>query len=349
MNLKYKTISKNKPLFSVIMPCYNSESYVDRAIQSCINQNFDNWELIIVNDGSTDNTLNIVNSYVSQDKRISVFSKENGGYISAVNYGLNYVNGTYFMFLGSDDEITPSLFSVVDNHLNKAQYPDMIGFRTSIHKSDGTDADDKNSCFCDVAEEKNITVKDFSQKYPDHSKIFFTRDTSKMYKTELLGNLRYFGEKGMDADGIFSMMFAHKSKSFLCVPTMGYIWYLREESLSGRRKDYYTQKDRINNWIEFGEEIMKMDLSVVTVQEKNYLTNYFFKIIKYTFFHYRSDCLNDGIIKRAKNHLERIYDFFGKDNETKEIRMFVNYNTVWRHYVVLKYLFEKVKKRVIKK
>ncbi len=349
MNLTNKTSSKRKPLFSIIMPCYNSESYIDRAIQSCIGQNFDNLELIIVNDGSTDNTLNIVNSYASQDKRIRVFSKENGGYVSAVNYGLNYINGIYFMFLGSDDEIMPSLFSDIDDHLNNAQHPDMIGFRTSIHNSDGSDVEDKNSCFCSVAEENNLTIKEFAKKYPDHSKIFFTRDTSKMYKTELLGTLRYFGEKGMDADGIFSMMFAHKAKSFLCVPTIGYIWYLREESLSGRRKDYYTQKDRINNWIKFGEEIMKMDLSEITDQEKNYLTNYFFNILKYTFFYYRSDCLKDKIIEKAKDFFVEINVFLKKDKATKELKMFVNHTIIWKYYVVLKYLFEKAKKRIIKK
>ena len=99
----------NQPLFSIIIPCYNSAAYIDRCLQSCLSSTFDNFELIIINDGSTDNTLEKVKKYSEHDNRIKIYSKENGGYVSAVNYGLNHVKGIYFMLLGSDDEITPDL------------------------------------------------------------------------------------------------------------------------------------------------------------------------------------------------------------------------------------------------
>lgn len=79
--------------FSVIMPCYNSEDYVRNALDSVVNQTYKNWELIAVNDGSTDHTLEILNEYASADQRVKVFSKENGGYTSAVNFGLEKVGG----------------------------------------------------------------------------------------------------------------------------------------------------------------------------------------------------------------------------------------------------------------
>lgn len=106
-------------LYSVIMPCYNSADYVERAIQSCIEQTYDNWELVIINDGSTDSTVDIVNSYMQNDNRISLFSKENGGYVSAVNMGLECVNGDYFMLLGSDDELKPELFLELNDIINE--------------------------------------------------------------------------------------------------------------------------------------------------------------------------------------------------------------------------------------
>ena len=104
-----------KPFFSIIMPCYNSESYVDSAVQSIIGQTYDNWELIAINDGSTDRTPEILNNYAEKDARIRVLSKDNGGYCSAVNMGLDYVSGTYFMFIGSDDGLSKSaLESIFD-------------------------------------------------------------------------------------------------------------------------------------------------------------------------------------------------------------------------------------------
>ena len=99
---------KHEPFFSIIMPCYNSEKYVDNAVQSIIGQTYDNWELIAINDGSTDRTPEILNNYAEKDARIKVISKDNGGYCSAVNMGLDYVCGTYFLFMGSDDGLLES-------------------------------------------------------------------------------------------------------------------------------------------------------------------------------------------------------------------------------------------------
>lgn len=342
METTTKTYSDIKPLFTIIMPCYNSEDYIDRAVQSCINQTFGDWELIIINDGSTDKTLNIIEKYASQEKRISVFSKKNGGYVSAVNYGLEHINGLYFMLLGSDDEIAPSLFSDIYEHIKDIEKPDMIGFKTLISKDNGERIKDKNSDFSTLAQEFNSDIKSFSEKYPKQSSIFFTRDTSKLYKTELLGSLRYFGEKGMDADGIFSMMFSHKASSFLCTPVFGYIWYLRNDSLSGRKKDYSTQIDRIENWIKFGNELMLLDPALITPQEKYYLVNYYYSIIRYIYFNFFIKCLTDGVIKRTRSFLKKTINFWRIDNITKEIRNFLNHPALWKFYIIPKVFFDKL-------
>ena len=343
-----KNFSDKKPLFSIIMPCYNSEDYVDRAIQSCINQTFNDWELIIINDGSKDNTLNIINSYVSQDSRIAVFSKENGGYVSAVNYGLDRIKGKYFMLLGSDDEISLTLFADIYNYIQYEEQPDLIGFRTLIKNDDASTSVDKYSNFTTIARGYNSDVKSFSLQYPEQSNIFFTRDTSKLYKTALLGSLRYFGKSGMDADGIFSMMFSHKASSFLCVPVLGYIWYLRSESLSGRKKDYPTQIDRIENWIKFGNEIINMEPSLITGQEKYYLVDYFYSILKWVYFNYPLKCLKEQIIRKTLSFLKNSVERWNIKTLKKEIRFLLKYPLLWECFIVPKVLFEKIIKRLKK-
>ena len=182
---KHNLAESKKVMFSIIIPCYNSESYVDRCICSCLNSRFDEIELILINDGSTDNTLKILENYAKNDARIRIYSKENGGYVSAVNYGLDYVQGEYFMFLGSDDEITPNLFYDIHEQIRNTEKPDMIGFNTIIKKGDVLKKD-KASDFCTVANECCTNIKEFSARFPEHSNIFFTRDTSKMFRTEIL-------------------------------------------------------------------------------------------------------------------------------------------------------------------
>ena len=91
------------PLVSVIVPVYNVEDYLDDCLTSLVNQTFEDIEIICVNDGSTDNSLDIVNKYASEDDRIKVFSKENTGLGATRNYAMDRACGEYILFLDSDD------------------------------------------------------------------------------------------------------------------------------------------------------------------------------------------------------------------------------------------------------
>jgi len=83
-------------LFSIIIPSFNRAHILPQAITSVLNQTYTNWELIVVDDGSTDNTSTILAGY--DDNRIHYYKKENGGVCSARNYGVNYSNGNYIIF-----------------------------------------------------------------------------------------------------------------------------------------------------------------------------------------------------------------------------------------------------------
>ena len=94
-------------MISVIMPIYNSEKYVSEAIESVCNQSYKNWELLIVNDGSTDQSSKIIDDYAKKDSRIKVFHRSNEGVSMARNYALDKCNGNYITFIDSDDVYHP--------------------------------------------------------------------------------------------------------------------------------------------------------------------------------------------------------------------------------------------------
>lgn len=91
------------PLVSIIMPTYNTGQYIFRGLDSCIEQSYSTWELIVVDDGSTDDTRAVVESYVAVDKRIHYVYQGNSGVAAARNLGLHEVKGEYVVFLDSDD------------------------------------------------------------------------------------------------------------------------------------------------------------------------------------------------------------------------------------------------------
>lgn len=89
--------------FSIIVPVYNVEKYLDQCVNSVISQNFSNWELILVDDGSIDNSLRICYDFAEKDERIIVVHKKNGGASEARNCGLDRACGEFILFLDSDD------------------------------------------------------------------------------------------------------------------------------------------------------------------------------------------------------------------------------------------------------
>lgn len=92
-------LANEKPIVSIIIPCFNSESYISECIESVIEQDYGNIEIIVVDDGSTDNSAEVISKY----KEVSFYKQENSGACAARNYGLSKSNGKYIKFLDSDD------------------------------------------------------------------------------------------------------------------------------------------------------------------------------------------------------------------------------------------------------
>ena len=258
--------------FSVIMPCYNSAAYVGQAVQSLINQTYANWELIAINDGSCDNTLDILSGFSDKDKRIKVFSKKNGGYVSAVNLGLEKVSGDYFLMMGSDDMLADTLFERIAMGICSSgeALPDAVAFRSVKYENGVFFERDPISDFESAARMDGKSIAEFEKQYPKNARIFFIRDTSKCFKTSKIGKLRYFGKYGYDSDGVFSSLFVHGCSSFLSLPIDGYLWTIRRNSVSAN-VDLNKNTDRIKVWKKYLSRILKDKEYTLAEQEKKYV------------------------------------------------------------------------------
>src|SRR5690554_3213021 len=93
----------NTPLISIIVTCYNQASYIDETLNSVLNQTYQNWECIIVNDGSTDTTEEVVSKWLKKDNRFQYIASTNKGVSNARNVGIEKAMGTYILPLDGDD------------------------------------------------------------------------------------------------------------------------------------------------------------------------------------------------------------------------------------------------------
>lgn len=122
-------------LVSVIIPVYNGEKYLGNAIESCISQIYNKLEIIIINDGSTDETQRISEEYAKHDKRITVYNTNNGGSAYARNIGLKKSNGEYIQFLDSDDTLEPNAIEIAVNELEEIPEADFLIYGLNIYKN----------------------------------------------------------------------------------------------------------------------------------------------------------------------------------------------------------------------
>lgn len=316
--------------FSVIMPCYNSAAYVRGAVQSILDQTYPNWELILINDGSTDDTPSILAQYAASDPRVKVFSKPNGGYISAVNLGLEKITGDYFLLMGSDDALSADLLrslQAVPGH------PDCIAFRSVIVQDGQVQGVERVTNFAGSVSAFDTTLAEFARNYPGTSDILFTRDTSKCYKRSLLGDLRYFGRYGYDADGIFSMLLCHNATSFAAIPVDGYFWTLRGDSLSGRKSNYRQDCDRVENWTRFYRCLLTMEDTQIAEAEKEYLY-YFLGILQETWKVRKPYFTFFSGVRDAVSVINRTMEKTGFRPEISgEIRLLLRAPLLWKLYI----------------
>lgn len=188
--------------FSIIVPIYNSEKYLDKCIKSILNQTFKNFELILVNDGSKDKSLSICNKYAVGDSRIRVIDKINEGSIAARNRGIVEAESEYVTFIDSDDWIDKNTLKIVNNNIEQTN-SDVIIFnmykvidRLGIIKKVG------NKTYFDkysVIEENDIREKLVSAYFHGHP--FPSNMWGKVYKREYLvcsgkylNNIKFMGD-----------------------------------------------------------------------------------------------------------------------------------------------------------
>ncbi|WP_051263749.1 glycosyltransferase family 2 protein [Tenacibaculum ovolyticum] len=174
-------------MISIILPVYNVEAFVEKSIKSILNQTFKNFELIIINDGSEDSSLEICEKFII-DKRVSIISQENGGLSKARNEGLKLVKYSYVTFIDSDDWVDDTyledLYSIIKK--NDADIA-ICGYR-EIHKYKGTSDKIKEGA-------NNGKVRCFS-KQEALSLLFLNKRINnfsccKLYRTELFKDITF--------------------------------------------------------------------------------------------------------------------------------------------------------------
>ena len=184
---------KENNYVSIIVPAYNAEKYISDTIQSVLDQTFQNWELIIINDGSKDQTAEIVSGFI--DERIKLFEQENGGVSVARNTGLEYAKGQYVTFLDADDILPSHSLEARVDYLESNPDVDLVDGYISVK-----DMDMKKDIRIYEPYYKGLLLP---RLVALDSRVFF--GVIYMFKRKLLGDVR-FKEKMTHAEDLLFYM-----------------------------------------------------------------------------------------------------------------------------------------------
>lgn len=261
---------------SVIIPIYNCEQYLEKCLNSLINQTLKDIEIILINDGSTDNSLKIIEKF--DDTRIKLINKENGGQSSARNKGLEIANGEYIGFIDSDDWI--------DSDYYEKLYNTALKYNADIAMTDFIRiGPNKHKIRLNIKSEK--VYKTIEEKIQIANALKEGCIWNKIYKKEILTNLR-FNEGMYFEDGPFTIKALFNSKTLVTVPDTFYYYYQNPKSTvktmdAKKRNDKQKSKREILDFFK---------LNNINIADKSYWA----VKKKYTFFTIQDSLKSERIL-----------------------------------------------------
>ncbi|MDR0912708.1 MAG: glycosyltransferase [Methanobrevibacter sp.] len=249
-----------KPKVSVIIPVYNSEQYLRKCLDSVVNQILKHIEIICVNDGSTDNSLNILEEYAKWDNRIKILNQENQGQSIARNNGMRIAKGEYIGFVDSDDWIDLNFYETLFNEA-KDKNADIV--RTTYKYSfTGNDEESELNSLLKQKKENNEFLNP-----NDHSVVVW----NAIYRREFIenNNIYFSKELSVAEDTLFTAFATFYSN--ISVPAVGTYYYWRGE-VENRNSTFTINK--IKQIIKANKLIIQFLNKLENINKKDYLIAY---------------------------------------------------------------------------
>ena len=196
-------------LISVIVPIYNVEDYIRQCFDSLLNQTYQNFEVLMINDGSPDNSASICQEYAARDSRFRYFEKENGGLASARNFGIDYSKGMYISFIDSDDWVVETYLLDLYNAIVKSKSDISISHHIGYK-------DDTGDYYIYIYKyfEKEYDSSQFISELPtlELQSIVYHTSWGKLFRKNLFDNVRFAEGKLIEDTRIGFKLFLEATK-----------------------------------------------------------------------------------------------------------------------------------------
>jgi glycosyltransferase involved in cell wall biosynthesis len=209
-----------KPLISIIIPVFNTANYLDQCINSLLQQTYTNCEFIFINDGSTDNSLYILEKHKAKDSRIHIVSQENKGVSIARNNGLKIAKGSYIGFVDSDDWIEKDMYSILFEAIQLYSCDVVLSNMVTFLKDNKVVL---NYSFPINEKLNNDFIKDTILPYLIENDDLYS-SCNKLFITSIIkeNNIQFPSKNKLSEDNVFNLLYFNKIKSMVYLDYSGY-------------------------------------------------------------------------------------------------------------------------------
>ena len=260
---------------SVIIPVYNVEKYLSKCLDSVIGQTFKDIEIICVNDGSTDNSSKILETYQAKDDRMKVITQKNGGLFSARHSGMKLAEGEFILFVDSDDWIDPTLIEKAVENIEKSNAEVLIFGAYSVKNNTPTKGMYSTEKIPNSCKNKTVLLKDFE----DNLFCFPPTAWTKLYRKKFLDdNTIRFQEIRNGEDQLFYLHMLLTAKSIYVLNENLY-YYLKKRSGAITSKRKKTSASPIENF--YNAEQLLDDLNFTDKYINQIINKYFNKSLSW--------------------------------------------------------------------
>ncbi len=249
---------------SVIIPVYNDSVYVQRCLDKLINQTFSDLEIIVVDDGSTDNTPQVLEDYAKKDNRIKVIHQTNAKLGAARNTGMNIATGDYISFIDSDDWVDENYYEAMYNAISE-ENSDMAVSSSIREKASG-----KFTYCLRYDEKKTYTDKDEIIKVLQMPPYWFV--WGRLYKKDLIKDLR-FEEGVFFEDAPYTIKVIDRINSITVVPDVKYHYFSNPNSILKSKNSIAKDMDKVNSMLNTINYIKEHNLNLkeITIYKDRHL------------------------------------------------------------------------------
>ena len=279
-----------EPLCSIIVPIYNVEALLPRCIDSLIGQKYQNIEIILVNDGSTDSSEAICIEFLNRDSRIKLINKENGGLSSARNAGLKLSKGEYIFFVDSDDYVTSDFCSVgVDGFLNHNADVVIFGFNNIFV--------DTNKIIEKHCRKSRVISKEEALKGTLIDGYINSLAWNKAYKRELFDNIKYPEGMVFEDVGTTYKIF-DKANTIYITSNITYNYEIRNGSLSNK---WWCNDKKINDFFALRyDQLQFINNNYPSLIKLSYATTGFVAIMAHVFLKEKNELIDNWLDSEKK-------------------------------------------------